>query len=257
MRPFIFTIGSTRIPSFFFFLMVATLAATFYMYYLAHREKLRPEVILDMGMIGMIAAILGGRIFHIVVEAPAYYWEKPMRVFEFWRGGFVSYGGFIGVVLSLWAYFRIRKLPTLIYFDVLAAGAPIVKFFVRVACLLTGCCYGKPTNLPWAITFSDPASTAYYYYPNLPLHPTQIYSLIHATLLFLGVNWVYKHRTFTGQTTCVLVMGWTIPRAFIEIFRGDVDRGVYFNGLLSTAQITGIVICLIAVFFYRYLARKK
>ncbi len=105
MRPFLFSIGSAQIPSFFFFLMVATLAATFFLYVVAPKYGFRQEVALDMGMIGMIAGVLGGRIFHILVEAPAYYWEKPMRVFEFWRGGFVSYGAFIAIVLSLWVYF--------------------------------------------------------------------------------------------------------------------------------------------------------
>lgn len=256
MRPFLFSIGSTQIPSFFFFLMVATLAATFYMYWIAKKEGYRPEVVLDMGMIGMVAGVIGSRIFHILVEAPAYYWEKPMRVFEFWRGGFVSYGGFIGIVLSLWIYFRVRRLPITEYFDLLAVGAPLIKFFVRVACLLTGCCYGKPTDLPWAIVFTDPKSTAYYFYPNAHLHPTQIYSMIHAILLFGLVNWVYRHRKFPGQTACVLVMGWTIPRAIIEFFRGDIDRGVYFSGLISTAQITGVTIFVMAVIVYAYLKKR-
>lgn len=269
MSPFLFTIGSTKVPSFFFFIMVATLACTFYLYAFARKRGLQPEVMLDMGIIGMLAGVLGARIFHILVEAPDYYWEKPMRVFEFWRGGFVSWGGFIAIYFSLLAYFKIRKLPALVYFDNFATGAPIIKFFVRVACLLTGCCYGKPTELPWAITFTNPASTAYYYFPNTHLHPTQVYSMIHAVLLFVLVNWYYGrthelkagkavsrpgHRD--GESICVLAMGWALPRALIEIFRGDADRGIFFGGLLSTGQITGGVIFLVALATFVYLRRK-
>lgn len=257
MRPFLFSIGDTKIPSFFFFIMVAALACTFYCYWLAKRRGLHPEAVLDMGIVGILAGVLGSRIFHILVEAPAYYWEKPMRVFEFWRGGFVSWGAFIAVVISLSVYFRIRRLPSLDYFDLLAAGAPLIKFFVRVACLLTGCCYGKPANLPWAITFTDPASTAHYYYPNTPLHPTQVYSMIHATILFLFMNWIYKHSRFQGQATSVLIMAWTLPRMFIEYFRGDTDRGVYFGGLISTGQITGGVIFLIGLALYLYFRSRQ
>lgn len=259
MMPFLFSIGSTKVPSFFFFIMVATLACTFYLFLNAKRAGLQPEAMLDMGILGMITGVLGARIFHIIVEAPAYYWAKPMRVFEFWRGGFVSWGAFIALAITLPLYFKIRKLPILTYMDFFATGAPLIKFFVRLACLLTGCCYGKPTNLPWAIIFTDPASTAYYYYPNLPLHPTQIYSMIHATLLFFFIRWFYTHhKQSPGETICALVMGWALPRAFIEFFRGDADRGIYFGGTISTGQITGLSVALAAFILYLYLhARYK
>jgi phosphatidylglycerol:prolipoprotein diacylglycerol transferase len=257
MRPFLFSIGSAKIPSFFFFIMVATLATAFYLYFKAKRYDLRPEVALDMGIIGMLAGVIGSRIFHILVEAPDYYWEKPVRVFEFWKGGFVSWGGFLAIWISFLIYFRVRKLPTLRYFDFFATGAPIIKFFVRVACLLTGCCYGKPTDLPWAITFTNPASTAYYYFPNTPLHPVQIYSMIHAVLLFLFVNWFYRRRKEReGQTICILAMSWSLPRAAIEFFRADLDRGVYFGGLVSTGQIMGVLVFLAALLAYFYFGRR-
>ncbi len=238
--------------------MVATLSATFYWYWHLKKKHLRPEVALDIGILGMLSGVIGARIFHILVEAPAYYWEKPFRVFEFWRGGFVSWGAFLALALSFFVYCHIRKLPLLLYLDSFATAAPLIKFFVRVACLLTGCCYGKPTHVPWAITFTNPASTAYYYYPNTPLHPTQVYSMIHAALLFAFVNWFYEHRsTYQGQTICVLVMGWALPRALIEFFRGDSDRGVYFHDLISTGQIMGFSIFLIALIVFIYLNTKQ
>ena len=257
MRPFLFNIGSVQIPSFFFLIMVATLAVTFYCHWLAKRRGLRGEAVLDIGIIGMLAGVIGARIFHILVEAPDYYWEKPMRVFEFWRGGFVSWGGFIFLVLSVFLYLRIKKLPILPYFDLVAAGSPIIKFFVRLACLSAGCCYGKPTSVPWAITFTNPASTAYYYYPNMPLHPTQIYSMIHAALLFIFINLYYRRRPPAGVTTCVLVMGWTFPRFLIEFFRGDADRGLYCGGMVSTGQIMGALMFLTALASLLILRKKQ
>lgn len=251
MRPFLFSIGSSRIPSFFFFIMVGVLLFTFYCYWLAKRRGLSPDAVLDLGMIGMVSGILGARIFHILVEAPWYYWEKPFRVLEFWRGGFVSWGGFIAVLLTLFIYLRIKKLSMGRYFDLIAAGSPLLKLSIRFACLLTGCCYGHPTNVPWAITFTDPASTAYYYYPNTPLHPSQVYSMIQAGLLFLFINWFYKkHQEEPGTTACMLVLGWTLPRFFLEMFRGDADRGLYFNNLLSTGQVTGVILALLALVTY-------
>lgn len=257
MRPFLFSIGSIQIPSFFFFIMVAALASTFYAVWVGKRNGLNPTVILDMGIIGMLSGVIGSRVFHILVEAPGYYWEKPLRVFEFWRGGFVSWGGFFAIGISLWVYFRRKKIPILPYLDVLAVAGPIIKFCIRVACLLVGCCYGKPTDLPWAITFTNPLSTAYYYYPDTPLHPSQVYSMIHAALLFVLINWVYRRRSFPGQTIAVMVMGWSLPRALIEFFRGDIDRGVYWGGTVSTGQIVGALTFLFGIVLYWQFKKLK
>ncbi|OGQ68986.1 MAG: hypothetical protein A3F89_04335 [Deltaproteobacteria bacterium RIFCSPLOWO2_12_FULL_50_11] len=256
MRPILFEIGSVPIPSFFFMIAVATLATTFYGYWLGKKNGLRGDYILDMGMIGMLAAVLGGRIFHILVEYPAYYWEDPMRVFYFWRGGFVSYGGFIGIAVSFLVYFRWRRIDAWKYFDILCASGPITKLCIRIGCLLTGCCYGRPTDVPWAITFTERSSTAFYYYPHVPLHPTQIYSMIHAILLFVIVNFTYRRRNFDGQTSCVLGILWTLPRTVIETYRADADRGVYFGGLISTGQITGCVITLLFIILYFVLKKR-
>jgi len=269
MRPFLFTIGSVKVPSFFFFIMIATLACTFYLYFRSKKNGIQPEAMLDIGIIGMLAGVLGARIFHILVEAPDYYWEKPMRVFEFWRGGFVSWGGLLALVIALPTYFKVRKLPIMVYMDYFATGAPLIKFFVRVACLLTGCCYGKPTDLPWAISFTNPAATAYYYFKDAPLHPVQVYSMIHATLLFFLVKWYFGHSHDVvngkavskkshsdGETIAVLTMGWTLPRALLEFFRGDADRGIWFGGTASTGQITGGIIFLVALGVFLMLRQR-
>ncbi|MDO8644434.1 MAG: prolipoprotein diacylglyceryl transferase, partial [bacterium] len=239
MRPILFSIGSFQVPSFFFFIMVGVLACTSYCYTLCRREGLKPEAALDFGILGMLSGVLGARIFHILVEAPDYYWEVPSRVFEFWKGGFVSWGAFLCVPLSLVLYIKIRRLPFWSYIDMVATALPLVKFFVRVACLFTGCCYGRPTEWWWGIRFTHPESTAYYFYPNIPLHPVQILSIIQATLLFFAMRWIYKRRKFPGETAVWMVLLWVVPRFFIEFLRGDTDRGIWFGGTLATGQVMG------------------
>ncbi|MBI2980811.1 MAG: prolipoprotein diacylglyceryl transferase [Deltaproteobacteria bacterium] len=257
MKPFLFSIGDTPVPSFFFFIVVGALVALFYIVWIGGKKTLRVDVILDMGIIGLIVGVLGSRVFHILVEAPLYYWEKPARVFEFWRGGFVSWGAFIAIPLSFLIYFHRRKVPVWPYLDLLVIGGPIIKFFIRLACLMAGCCYGKPTALPWAIRFTDPDSTANYFVGSVPLHPVQVYSMIHAILLFLFINWFYlKKKRFAGQTACLLAFGWTIPRALIEFLRADSDRGIYF-GIISTGQVMALGTILLFAILYRSLSKKN
>lgn len=250
MRPILFSIGSYAVSSFFFTIMVGVLVTTFYGYWMTVRRGLQREVILDLAIWTFVGGFLGSRIFHILVEYPSYYWEKPSRVFEIWKGGFVSWGFVLSIFILFPLYGRLKKVPIWPYLDIFAISAPIVHFFIRLGCLLTGCCYGKPTDLPWAITFTNPDSTAYYFVGATPLHPTQIYDMLFGLLLFGGLNWFYRRARFAGQTFCVFVFSWHLGRFILEFFRGDADRGIFFG--IPTGQImSALVFMTFLVIYYR------
>lgn len=257
MRPFIFEIGSTSISSFFFMIMIAALAATYVAVKIAKKDGLSEVAVLDMAIIGVVASMIGCRLFHVFFEAPLYYWEKPIRIFYFWQGGFVSLGAFISSAISWTVYLKIKKLDTLRYLDLGALIAPIIIFFVRVGCLLTGCCYGKPTDFFFSLTFTNPDSTAYLYYPGIPLHATQAYNMINAVIMFGVLFFVYKRRKFSGQVGAVFLIYYAIARFFIEFLRGDADRGLYFGGTISTGQIVMAGTFIIGITMYWILSRKK
>ncbi len=261
MRPFLFYIGSTGVPAFFFMVMIGSLAATWTAAKFAKREGLQEVVVLDLGIIAIIASILGARIFHILVEAPDYYIKYPIRVFYFWQGGFVSLGAFIGSIGSCLVYLRIRKLNIIQYLDVLANAVPVVMFFVRVGCFLTGCCYGKETHGWLYIVFKNTASTAYLSKHGFQhLYPTQIFNMMNAIVLFFVLLTIRKHRKFYGQVSASFLIYYGITRFIIEFFRGDVDRGVYFDGLISVGQIvmTGaLIIGIIMWVVFKRLSEKR
>lgn len=252
MRPFLFHIGSMGVPSFFFMIMVGTLAATFYAARVARREGADPVVMMDFGIIAIIASVLGSRLFHILVESPAYYWENPIRVFYFWQGGFVSIGAFLGSLLGWAIYLWKRRLDPWRYLDIVTTAVPIIIFFVRVGCLLVGCCYGSPTDFPIHLTFTNPASTAGYFHLGQPLHATQPYFIANAVAMYFVLRYVYARRGFYGQVLSAFFLYEGFSRFFIEFLRGDEDRGIWFGGALSTGQIamllffaTGLVLWIV------------
>ncbi|MBX7147795.1 prolipoprotein diacylglyceryl transferase [bacterium] len=229
------------IPTFFFMVMVASLAATFYIYYLAPKRGLSQIAVLDLSLYGTIFGVIGARLFHIFFEYPGYYWEDPIRVFYFWQGGFVGYGVFIGLALTTIIYVKLKKLPLLKYVDLIAFAGPIIVFFVRVGCIGAGCCYGKPTHFPLHLVFNNPASDAGHDFPGIALHATQIYDMCNAIITFLILHWVDKRKKTDGWLALVFFTAYPIMRFLIEYLRGDTDRGVYLNGMLSTSQITSLV----------------
>lgn len=257
MRPFLFKIGETGVPSFFFMIMVASLAAAFIAVRFAKKEGLSEVAVLDMAIIIVVGSIIGSRLFHIFIEAPGYYWEKPIRVFYFWQGGFVSLGAFTISILGCIIYLKFRKLDVARYLDIAALVTPVIIFFVRVGCLLNGCCYGKPTDFFIHLTFTNPASTAYQYYPNVPLHATELYNMINGAIMFGVLYLVYKRRQFFGQVGAVFLIYYAATRFFVEFLRGDVDRGVYFGGAISTGQIVMVISLIAGVIMYWVLGRRR
>ena len=238
--------------------MLGILGITFFLYFRAPKLGFSQVVVLDLGMLGAVFGILGARIFHIVVEAWDYYAEDFMRVFEFWRGGFVSYGAFIGGAAAVLAYLYIRKQPVLKYADFVATGIPILIFFIRLGCLGVGCCYGKQTDIFLHLTFNYPGTPPdEAHLLHMPLHATQIYGMLKAVFLFSFLNWFYPRRRFDGQVMCLLFMIYPVLRALIETLRGDLDRGVYFGGTISTAQITGAVVFTLATCVYVWLGKRS
>lgn len=257
MFPFIINRGEFVIPTFFFMIMLGVLATTFYVYFRAPKLGFSQVVALDMGIVGAVFGVIGGRLFHVFAEAFWFYREDPMRVFEFWRGGFVSFGAFIGGTLAVMAYLKIRKLPLLPYMDLAALGIPIMILFIRIGCLGAGCCYGKSTDFFLHLTFHDPSSDAGSKFPGIPLHATQIYDMLNAVFVFALLNWRYARKKFEGEIVLLLFISYSFIRGLIEFLRGDADRGVYFNGMVSTGQMTGLVLIIICSIIYFILLRKR
>lgn len=257
MRPTLFEIGPLSVPAFFLMIMVASLVTTFYGYWLAKKEKADPVVILDFGIIAIIASVIGSRVFHILIENPSYYLENPIRVFYFWQGGFVSIGAFVFTIISWIVYLRIRKLDAWRYFDIAAAVIPAAIFFVRIGCLCAGCCYGKPTDFFLHLTFTNPNSAAGYHHPGVPLHPTQIYLMLNALMMGILLFLVYRYRKFKGQVLALFFMYYGVSRFLLEFLRGDEDRGLFFGKILSTGQIAMIVSFCFGLILYIVMMKKS
>ncbi len=256
MFPFLINHGDVQLPTFFFMIMVASLAATFYSYWRAPAKGMSQIAVLDISLFGTLAGVIGARVLHIIAEYPAYYIADPIRVFYFWQGGFVGYGAFFGILISTVVYLRVKKLPILPYVDLMALGCPLIIFMVRVGCVGAGCCYGKPTDFPIHLIFNNPASDAGRDFPGIALHATQIYDMINAMINFGVLYVVDKRKKFHGQIVLLFFMMYALGRFLIEFLRGDSDRGIFFGGLVSTSQIIGILIFLVAIPVY-FLLKKK
>ena len=261
MYPELFRIGNFPINTYGVLLALGMLLALFVAARLAARDGLPRERIYDLGLWTLIGGLLGSKIL-------MFFAEDNVDVFslDFLRSGGVYYGGFIGGFLALALLIRWYKLPFWKVADAFAPGLALGQAIGRQGCFAAGCCWGKPTNLPWGVHFTEHAhefTGVPIYGPtgeSLFLHPTQLYESI--TMLIVSGILIYLHRKkkFDGQVLIAYAIIYGIVRFTIEFLRDDPRGNVL--GLtsltgLSTSQIISLIVAASAVIFMIVRLRRK
>ena len=142
--------GDFQIQTYFIIISLVLSLCALWIPRRAERFDLQPRTALDLFLAAMFGGFLGSRLFHIIWEEPAYYSEDFTRVFDVLSGGFVWYGGAIGGFLALWAVFRVRREAHLTkWLDFFAPVAALGYAGGRIACVLTGCCFGAVCDWPF------------------------------------------------------------------------------------------------------------
>lgn len=245
MHPILFEIGSWPVYSYGVLLALAYLAGLQLAVVRARRAELDAARVMDLGIYLIIAALVGAKLMLIVVDFD-YFRNNPRELFSLVRAGGVFYGGLILSVLTGLVLVRRYKLPTWHVADMYAPGIALGHVVGRLGCLLAGCCYGRPTDLPWGITFTSPVAATNVLTPlGEPLHPTQLYDA-GAELIILIFLLIFERRSrgFAGRTFWTYLLLYAVSRFVVEIFRGD-DRGTVAG--LSTSQFVSILIVPVAL----------
>src|SRR5213595_149224 len=254
MYPRLLELGPITVYTYGVLLAAAYLLGLKFAMVRAKKRGLDANRVLDLGIYIIISALVGAKLLLLITDFKSFT-ADPRELLTLARSGGVFYGGLIvAVVVALW-YIRRVGLPLWTTCDVFAPGIALGHVVGRFGCFFAGCCFGKPTNVPWAITFKDPFAAANVGTPlNVPLHPTQLYEA-GAELLILVVLLATERRgkTFAGRTFWLYMLLYAISRFIIEFFRGD-DRGTVF--MFSTSQFISLLLAPLAVFMLVYLGRR-
>lgn len=245
MEPILFEFGPVTVYTYGLLVATGFLAGIGWAARLAKREGMDPQAVYDTGFWIIFSAIVGSRIFYILMNYE-HFLQNPLGIFKLWEGGLVFYGGLFGACVAVAICVKRYNLDLWKFADVAAPGAALGHSIGRLGCLFAGCCYGLQTDVPWAITFYDVHSIAP---TGVPLHPTQLYSAANEFTLFILLTLMRPHRKFYGQVWWLWVGMYAIGRSIVEIYRGD-PRGALLDGLVSTSQIVAAVAFTIAVIFY-------
>lgn len=190
----------------------------------------------DLTVGGLIFAIVGGRIGHIIFYELNYYFQNPIEVIYIWKGGMSFHGAFIGACIYGIYKFKKIQIPFFYLADLFSAFTPIGLFLGRIANFINSELVGKPTDVPWAMIF--PGDT-------VPRHPSQLYeAFLEGVLLLIILNVCHRCeniRLKQGVLFGIFLTGYGFFRSVCEHFREpDFILNIWGLVTLTSGQVYSI-----------------
>jgi phosphatidylglycerol:prolipoprotein diacylglycerol transferase len=171
--PTLFEFGPIQIHSYGLALAIAFVIGTQLALAEAARRRLPESRLASLCLWILALAVVGSRLAYVASHAGSYA-GRWLDAFKLWEGGLTMYGGFVAALVGSLVYVRWHALPAAQVFDAFSPAIALGSGITRIGCFLNGCCYGKPCDLPWGMTFHQD-SFAGATFPGVPLHPTQLY----------------------------------------------------------------------------------
>lgn len=257
MHPVLFKIFTFPIHSYGFMLALSFLLGIWFSSYRAKKMGLNPEVIADVGFWVILSAIIGARLYYVLLHFEEFNGNitaifNPFHGGAIGIGGLVMYGGFIGAIIAGFIFFKIKKLPFLPYADALAPGVGIGICLTRIGCFLNGCCMGAASSGPLAVSFPliSPAGDYQHSVHASGLLPSQLFESVGGLVIALIILAVGR-KAFVGLQFYLLGLLYSVLRFIVDFsrFYPKTER----IGSLSHNQ----VVCIVLFIFFAGLILKQ
>lgn len=246
MYPILLDVGFWQLRAYGVFVAISILVGIWWSAREAERRGVSRAVVYDLAWTVVLAGLAGARLWYVLFSEPAEYLARPWEILAVWHGGLSVHGALLaGFLAGVW-FIRRRGLPFWRFADAVFSGLILGQTVGQIACLLNGDTYGKPTTLPWAITFTHPQSMAPL---GVPLHPIQVYELIAYGIVFLAVQRVARTARREGSAVLTYAVLYGVVRFAMEFFRGDppVVSGVIVPQVVSVLLIVAAGIALVVL----------
>jgi phosphatidylglycerol---prolipoprotein diacylglyceryl transferase len=226
VHPQLFQFGRLVLPTYGFLVAVGTILSLLVCVRNARLLSLNNDKIWSLALVAIVATLIGSKLFLILLHWPQY------------AAGLA--GGTIAVTTAVVYALRLG-LPIRRTADAVAPSLALGSSVVSIGCLEAGCDYGTPTNLPWAVVFSNPA-TIHGTPLGVPLHPTQIYASLVQLLLFAALLWLLIRPHYDGEIMGAWLFVTGLSSFLLSFLRGD---GVLLlSGLLTVTQLVAAAMVL-------------
>jgi phosphatidylglycerol:prolipoprotein diacylglycerol transferase len=244
MYPVLYQSSLLTVTSYGLMLVLSFIAGTFLAQARAARAGVEAQQILRLGLLILLAAVAGSRALY-VGEHPSFYAANPSQALRLGDGGLSMYGGlFLAIAVSAW-YARAIGEPFATLADICAPSIALGEGLTRIGCFFNGCCFGTPCHLPSGVVFPR-HSLAGQVFPDMLIHPTQLYSSLYSLLIFGTLLAVERKRRAPGFTIGVFLLLHATARFLVEFLRYHESACVELN--VGNVQLTSAQLISVAVF---------
>jgi len=192
---------------------------------LAHREAIRrkedPDQLLNVIVIGVMAALVGARLYYVAFNWE-YYGHFPLKIIAVWEGGLAIHGGLLGGLALGGAYAWWKRLPLVQYLDIVAPSLALGQAIGRWGNFFNEEAFGRPTGLPWRLYVSPPHRPLEYQQSEF-FHPTFLYESLWDLGVFAVLVLLLRRRLARASGALFLAyLGlYSAGRIWIEGLRLD------------------------------------
>jgi len=209
---------------------------------LAERRHINPDVLGDLAIWLVIAAIPSARLYYVLFQWQEYA-QHPMDAFAIWKGGIAIHGAILGGIVASLIFARIQKVPFWQLADLVAPSLILGQAIGRWGNFFNSEAFGGPTDLPWKL-YIPPDHRPPEYINFEYFHPTFLYESSWNLLVFVLLITLFfrdiqgKSRLKVGTLFLVYMVAYSAGRFWIEGLRTD---SLMLLGFLRMAQIVSLV----------------
>ena len=188
----------------------------------------------DLIFYGALGAVLGGRLGYILFYKLGDYLQHPLGIFKVWEGGMAFHGGLLGVIFAFWLYAKRHNRGLFEVADFIAPMVPIGLFFGRLGNFINQELWGKVTDVPWAVVFTNGGP--------YPRHPSMLYEAILEGVVLFIVLWLYSAKERKpGAVSGLFLCGYAVFRFLVEFVREpDAHLGYVVMNWVTMGQLLSI-----------------
>ena len=208
-----------------------------------------PDVVGNGIIIVSIAALIGGRAYH-VIDQWVLYANDPLKIILPPYSGLGVYGGIATGVLAAWWYARRRGVPFARWADIVAPSLFVMQAIGRWGNYFNQELYGPPTTVPWGIPIDCAHRIEAYACAAFPettrFHPLFLYESLSGVLgavFLVALGFKLRARLRPGDLLLVFFIWYGVTRFLLEFLRSD--NWTFFG--VPTAQIVSIAFIAVGV----------
>jgi phosphatidylglycerol:prolipoprotein diacylglycerol transferase len=252
------TIGPLTIGWYGIGYAVGLAAAYLLLIRLSKRAGEDPDILGNGMIIVAIAALIGGRAYHVIDQWEELYKSDPIKIFLPPYSGLGVYGGIITGTIAAFLYARWKHAPFLRWADIVAPGLFVMQAIARWGNYFNQELYGPPTTLPWGIPIDCAHRIAAYPCEQFPFETTRFQPLflyeslsgIVGCLVLVWIGYHWRPRLRVGDLLLGFFIWYGLTRFLLETLRED--NWLFFGVPVAQLVSLAFIIPSIALLLYRH-----